>query len=98
MSKIEIRATASNILDGMTFNKEKLANQCIALCDVVDGLEAKLCLEVSKNNILTLEIDKLKKQIENRSKTNKDEMFGSNLKDLPPGFRDIFRKSTKQNY
>ena len=60
MDITEIRAAASNMLDGMKFNKEKLARGCIALCDQNSRLVSALAKEQLKASELTMELAALR--------------------------------------
>jgi hypothetical protein len=57
MTTEAIRQSAAKILDGMTFNKGKLARECIAMCDLVDRLSSALAQEKQKNATLQQELE-----------------------------------------
>lgn len=45
----EIRASADNCLNGMTYNRTKLARDALDLCNAVDRLTKALAEEQAKN-------------------------------------------------
>lgn len=83
MDTQEIRTTATNILDGMKFNKEKLARNCIAICDLNERLTTALAQEQLKSAALAL---KIKEMMEAANAPS-----SHSVNDLPPEFRDEFR-------
>lgn len=80
MSTTDVRQTAARILDGMTFNKEKLARDCVVVCDTVDRLTAALQREQQKNASLQRELAQA------QTKTN----AVPPTEGMPAGFADIF--------
>jgi hypothetical protein len=84
MSTTDVRQTAARILDGMTFNKEKLARDCIAVCDTVDRVSAALLQEQQKSSALQRELAAVKAAASNRADASP---FPSGM---PPGFADAF--------
>lgn len=56
MTIADVRLTASKMLDGMKFNKEKLAKDCLEVCDLADRLDAALNSERKKNAALIREL------------------------------------------
>ena len=56
MTIASIRATVTNMLDGMRFNREKLAKDCLALCDENERLAAALEREQKKTAELTAQL------------------------------------------
>ena len=83
MDTKEIRTTALNVLDGMTFNKEKLARNCLAVCDLNDRLKTALAQEQLKSAALALKIKEMMEA------ANAAPRFPSG-DGLPPEFRDLF--------
>lgn len=77
MTTTDIRQAAERIFDGMTINKEKLARDCITMCDTVDRLNAALLREQQKSAALQRELDTARKAAE-ASKSG-----------LPEGFEDL---------
>jgi hypothetical protein len=77
MTTVDVRIAASKILDGMKFNKEKLARDCVVVCDIVDRLNAALLLEREKNAELMRELA--------IAQNNQNPSSG-----LPKEFADIF--------
>lgn len=78
MSTTDVRQTAARILDGMTFNKEKLARDCVVVCDTVDRLTAALQREQQKTA-------SLQRDLAQATKTAAPPTEG-----MPAGFADIF--------
>lgn len=77
----ELRSVATKILDGMTFNKEKLARNCLAVCDLNDRLTAALAREQEKSAALAAEVESLKDSA-------RPSTFAPD--DLSPEFKDLF--------
>jgi hypothetical protein len=61
MTTADVRQAAGKMLDGMKFNKEKLARDCLAVCDQVDRLNAALAQEQQKNAALMKALEDAKK-------------------------------------
>lgn len=78
MSTTDVRQTAARILDGMTFNKEKLARDCVVVCDTVDRLTAALQREQQRNA-------SLQRDLAQATKNSVPPPDG-----MPAGFADIF--------
>lgn len=75
----ELRRIAGNALDGMQFNKNKLATECIALCDAYDRLSAALARAQQTSAAMANELEALKR-CNPRARDSK----------MPPEFADIF--------
>lgn len=84
MSTTDVRQTAARILDGMTFNKEKLARDCIAVCDTVDRVSAALVQEQQKNSALQRELALAKASASSHANASP---FPNGM---PPGFAESF--------
>jgi hypothetical protein len=80
MTTTDVRTTASNILGGMTFNKEKLARNCLEVCDLVDRLTIALAQERKRNAALALDLKGFRDT--SSTATSSDE--------LPPDFLAMF--------
>lgn len=84
MTIASIRITVANMLDGMRFNREKLAKDCLALCDENERLTAALARERSKNEDLTAQLNSSAAKSPGSGDTQGfaeafSEMFGSDL-------------------
>lgn len=90
MSTTDVRQAATRILDGMTFNKEKLARDCVAVCDTVDRLTAALQSEQQKSAALQRELDAVKGAARSQSP------FGNRANGMPGGFNEAFGDLFKQ--
>lgn len=80
MSTTDIRQAAARIFDGMSINKEKLARECVTMCDTVDRLSAALLREQQKSAALQRQLDIAHKAAEaSKSELPEafNEMFGS---------------------
>ena len=77
----DVRTAVSNMLDGIKFNKEKLARDCVAVCDLADRLKVALAEEQQKSAALALQVERL-------------EAFEAPDMDwMPPGFEGMFGKA-----
>lgn len=83
----DVRQAATRILDGMTVNKEKLARDCVAVCDNVDRLSAALVREQAKSAGLQRELDAAKAAARAQSSSSP---FGDRTTGMPAGFNEVF--------
>jgi TorA maturation chaperone TorD len=81
MTTTDVRLTVARILDGMKFNKEKLARDCIVVCDQVDRLNAALLQEQQKNAALRKELEKAQ-QTHNDADSSFSKEFGNLFENL----------------
>ena len=81
-----VRTAVSAMLDGMKFNREKLAKDCVTVCDAHDRLEKALAEERSKNAELAAQVALLKKG---------GAMPGTGSPDLGNIFGDVFKPTGK---
>ena len=81
MDTNDVRTAVSNMLDGITFNKEKLARDCVAICDLADKLKLALAGEQQKSAALTLKVESLEK------------FEAPDMDWMPPGFEGMFGKA-----
>lgn len=86
MDTTQLRTTATRILDGMTFNRNKLANDCLQVCSLADRLASALADERKKVAQLTAELEQAR-----RSGSSNAEEVG-----LGPEFDDIFRDALRE--
>lgn len=86
----DVRQAASRILDGMTINKEKLARDCVAVCDTADRLTTALQQEQQKSAALQRELDAVKGAARSQSP------FGNRPNGMPGGFNEVFGDLFKQ--
>jgi hypothetical protein len=80
MPSTEVRRMSVNVLDGLKFNKDKLATTAIALCDLHDRLQAAHTVLKTKAAEMEAELTRLKQYPLNSSKTP----------EMPPEFAGIF--------
>lgn len=76
----EVRSMARKMLDGMSFNKEKLANGCLGLCTQNDLLKEALAAEKAKSTALASTLSAVQRRNERSSSSA----------DFPQEFGDIF--------
>jgi BMFP domain-containing protein YqiC len=86
----DIRRTCQNILDGMSFNREKFARTSLDLCKHVESQDSALVAERNKNKALTAEVETLKLQLA-QAKAAANSGFPGGLGDaFGNAFGDIF--------
>ena len=89
MSVESVRNTAKNILDGMTFNRDKLARDCLSLCDANDRLTVALANERAKTAALEA-------KLASRPGTSSSQGAGTGMpNDFAEAFGNMF--GTKEN-
>jgi hypothetical protein len=82
----DIRRTCQNILDGMSFNREKLARAGIEMCTHVETQARALKLEQDKNKTLNAEVEALKAQLAQAKDASNTGFAGG----LGGAFGDVF--------
>jgi len=85
MSTNELRGIVGRMQDGMTVNREKLARECLAVCDASDRLERQLASEREKNAELTRLLEKALKN------SNPGEDIFKGMGSFGEAFGDIFK-------
>lgn len=85
----DLRRTCQNILDGMSFNREKMARSVLDACSHVEAQARVLKAEREKNAALTAELEALKTQSAQSKGADTSgfpgafgEAFGDTFKDL----------------
>jgi hypothetical protein len=88
----EIRRTAQNILDGMSFNREKLVRTILEMCSQIEAHARVLQAERDKNKALTAENEALKAKLAQAQSAGSSGMpggaFGEAFGDI---FGDLFK-------
>lgn len=83
----DIRRTCQNILDGMSFNRDKLARASLDLCTHAEAQARSLEAERNKNKALAAEVEALKVQLANANSGFPGGLGGA----FGDAFGDIFK-------